>query len=671
MFSNNDSEGAKWLQKAAESGYDEAQAELARFYDLGIGVQRDEVEANKWRRKAADQGLPWAQWSLGLNYEKGRGIDQNFEKAASWYLKAAENGYETAQVSIGDFYRNGTGVPKDNVQATKWYSIAAENGDTDGQVKLGEMYEKGEGIEIDVQKAMFWYQKAAEEPNGFGYEGAVKLGWIYYYGKGTNKDVSRAISWWRKAAESHYCTNSKNILRICETLSELESGDPKAKYKLGFDFLYGGWFEEDKQYAMQLIREAANDGDADAQLFIGDMYRDGEGIPQDDAEAVKWYRKAAEQGHALAQYNLGVMYFDGNGGQEDDAEAVRWYRKAAEQGHALAQFNLGNMYRKGTGVPEDDAEAVRWYRKAAEQGHALAQVSLGIMYAFGQGVIPSGAAAADWYYKAGISYLKDGDRENALTCVERIKYLTSVLKLTVPNSFLADKLLTRVYGKGSEQPTPQSEREQAENTVSGTGWPVAGGFVVTNHHVVVGHDNIVLLRRDGEQIRATVAVYDAVNDLALLKPESSNFLPPALPLADRSAQVGEQVFTVGYPHPDMMGVEAKLTQGIVNARTGLMSDPRMYQISVPMQAGNSGGPLLNMNGEVVGVVMAKMSAVKVFEWTGDLPQNVNYAVKAGYVRVLLSSVDPTANLAVLPAKKDNLTSLADRVVGSVLMVVAQ
>ncbi len=348
-----------------------------------------------------------------------------------------------------------------------------------------------------------------------------------------------------------------------------------------------------------------------------------------------------------------------------------WFRKAAEQGKTLAQFYLGVMYENGYGVLEDDTEAVRWYRKAAEQEHASAQFNLGVMYSSGQGVMSSGAAAADWYYKAGISYLESGDREKALTCVERIQNLTGMMQLTVPNSFLADDLLTRVYDKGTEQTSPQTEEEQTENMVSGTGWPVAGGFVVTNHHVVAGHENIILLRRDGEQIRATVAVYDAVNDLALLKPENTKFLPPALPLADSSVHVGEQVFTVGYPHPDMMGAEAKLTQGIVNARTGLGGDPRMYQISVPMQAGNSGGPLLNMNGEVVGVVVAKMSAVKVFEWTGDLPQNVNYAVKTGYVRVLLSSVDPAANLMVLPAKKDNLPDLADRVVGSVLMVIAQ
>jgi len=183
--------------------------------------------------------------------------------------------------------------------------------------------------------------------------------------------------------------------------------------------------------------------------------------------------------------------------------------------------------------------------------------------------------------------------------------------------------------------------------------------------------SLTVTRMDGTKIPASVAVDDATNDLALLKPKNSKLLPPALPLANRAAQVGGHVFTVGYPHPDMMGKEPKLTEGIINARTGIKNDPRVYQISVPLQGGNSGGPLLNMNGEVVGVTTSKMSAVKVFKWTGDLPQNVNYAVKVGYVRALLSSVDPAASVPVLPSKKDDLAGLAKRIEGSVLMVIAQ
>jgi len=433
-------------------------------------------------------------------------------------------------------------------------------------------------------------------------------------------------------------------------------------------------FYQAEQYkqAFLVCRQAGDHGYANAQATLGFMYNNGQGVTQDDAEAVKWYRKSAIQGYAMAQNNLGFMYASGRGVMQDYAEAVKWYRKSADQGYAKAQSNLGFMYDNGRGVMQDYAEAVKWYRKSADQGLANAQYNLGVMYAKGRGVMRSGTAATDWFYKAGLSYLKEGNKHMALTSVERIKDLPKI-GLTAPNLFLANKLLAQIYGgSGSAKTSPKAKQQiTASQVVSGTGWPVAGGYVVTNHHVVAGRKTIILLRMDGMKIPAVVAVDDATNDLALLKPRNGKRLPPALPLANRPAQVGERVFTVGYPHPGMMGVEPKLTQGIINARTGLENDPRTYQISVPIQSGNSGGPLINMRGQVVGVTTSKLRAAKVFKWTGDLPQNVNYAVKVGYVQILLSSVDPVANVPVMPAKKGNLAGLAKRIEKSVLMVIAK
>ena len=89
-------------------------------------------------------------------------------------------------------------------------------------------------------------------------------------------------------------------------------------------------------------------------------------------------------------------------------------REASEQGDSRAQFILGKMYYFGKGVQQDDTEAVKWYRKAAEQGYAKAQFNLAVTYAGGKGVLQSGEAAADWYYKAGLSYLKEGKKDDAL-----------------------------------------------------------------------------------------------------------------------------------------------------------------------------------------------------------------------------------------------------------------
>ena len=121
-----------------------------------------------------------------------------------------------------------------------------------------------------------------------------------------------------------------------------------------------------------------------------------------------------------------------------------------------------------------------------------------------------------------------------------------------------------------------------------------------------------------------------------------------------------------------MGANPKITEGIVSSLSGILDDPRTYQISVPVQSGNSGGPLLNRNGEAIGVVTAKLDAETVFEWTGDLPENVNYAIKIDYLRPLLYSLAPRRHpLRELQPQTASLEELAARIQGSIVMVVAQ
>ncbi len=206
--------------------------------------------------------------------------------------------------------------------------------------------------------------------------------------------------------------------------------------------------------------------------------------------------------------------------------------------------------------------------------------------------------------------------------------------------------------------------QQRKGPSSGTGW-VAHGLVVTNHHVIEGSRRIRIRLVNGEERSAMVRSRDTENDVAVLSVNGS--LPPGLPIASAEAGVGAEVFTLGYPHIDIMGSNAKLTTGIVNSATGMQDDPRIYQVSVPVQAGNSGGPLLNRRGEVVGLVTAKLSAAKVYQWTGDLPQNVNYAVKIRFARALLG--EPRGE--TLPAESADLEQLAARVGPSVVMVIAE
>lgn len=212
-----------------------------------------------------------------------------------------------------------------------------------------------------------------------------------------------------------------------------------------------------------------------------------------------------------------------------------------------------------------------------------------------------------------------------------------------------------------------------EGTYSiGTGWPVAEGLVVTNYHVIAGYQDIMLVRTDKQQISASVYEIDQKNDIALLRVSDVDMLPPALAVSEKKTSIGAEVFTIGYPHTDIMGSQPKLTSGIVNALSGFQDDKRTFQVSVAVQSGNSGGPLINMNGEVIGIVTSKLSAMKVFRWTGDLPQNVNYAMKSRYLLDLLqNSGDMDLVLDEISPGASSLQSHADKIKNSVMIVVAR
>ena len=94
-------------------------------------------------------------------------------------------------------------------------------------------------------------------------------------------------------------------------------------------------------------------------------------------------------------------------------------------------------------------------------------------------------------------------------------------------------------------------------------------------------------------------------------------------------------------------------------------------MSVPVQAGNSGGPLLNKKGEVVGVVQSKLSAITVFAGTGDLPQRVNYAVKSAFVLPLTGSLPSDSAARLLPAQEAGMEDVVKRVQDSVVMILAE
>jgi hypothetical protein len=188
---------------------------------------------------------------------------------------------------------------------------------------------------------------------------------------------------------------------------------------------------------------------------------------------------------------------------------------------------------------------------------------------------------------------------------------------------------------------------QAE-TVTGTGFAVTfDGVVITNHHVISECDSAIRARIEGSPeyyYVATVAARDASRDLAALKLQRRvgqgaqgpiRAIPRAIFRKGPAVQQGEKAITYGFPLRGLLATSGNLTLGYVSALSGLGDDRNYIQITTPVQQGNSGGPLYDGSGHVIGVVVAKLNALRVMLATGDVPQNVNFAVELSAVRRFL------------------------------------
>jgi uncharacterized protein len=390
----------------------------------------------------------------------------------------------------------------------------------------------------------------------------------------------------------------------------------------------------DNTAAIVELRAKAEQGNADAQYELGACYHVGQGVPQDDAEAMKWYRKAAVQGNSTAQFCIGVRYEYGRGVPQDYTEAVKWYRKAAEEGNTDAQDNLGYCYDKGQGVPKDCTEAVKWYRKAAEQGNADGQDNLGACYDSGQGVPENDVEAYKWFSVAAAQ-----GNEHAANARESLSH-RMLREEIVEGQHRAAAFVPRIESsENGESPVP-SPAIGSEQKASGTAFFISDdGYLLTAFHVVENANRIIVKTKTAT-VTASLVKADKANDIALLKVVGSFH---ALPLAkNHDWTQGQSVFTIGFPNIELQGAEPKLTRGEINSLSGIQDDPREFQISVSVQPGNSGGPLINLFGNVIGIVTARLSDKATFEASGALPQNVNYATKISYAVPLLESISDLA-----------------------------
>lgn len=200
---------------------------------------------------------------------------------------------------------------------------------------------------------------------------------------------------------------------------------------------------------------------------------------------------------------------------------------------------------------------------------------------------------------------------------------------------------TKLAAKPPAAPDKQAPPTSAKpgKGKSGTGFVVsASGHVVTNNHVINGCVGDIKGNLTGEAATVLrVVSTDANNDLALLQAPSTTTFKDFARIRDRSFHSGDSVVVIGFPYHGLLSSDLTVTTGIVSSLSGMRNDTRFLQISAPVQPGNSGGPLFDTTGQIVGVVTGKIPGLRIAAATGNIPENINFAIKTGALRDFLDN----------------------------------
>ena len=555
----------RYLAKYCGSG-----VALAAYLVLGgcnVKVEAPALTEFESLMKKADANDSAAQLTAAEKLIAGEGVKKNPERGVSILQKAATAGSVAAQFRLGECYQKGIGTKIDKVKSLEWYQKASAQGDAKAIAKVGRAYFLGEGVPADAVKAKESFEKAFAlgEKNG-----AFGLGLMYHVGQGVQKDYEKSVDWYEKA---------------------IALGDDDARANLALIY-FGqtsataaerGRITVNIPKGVELVERAANNGNADAQSMLGKMYLKGDNVAKNMEKAIEYLTKAAAQGQTNAAFELGLIYFDGNGVPKDSGKAADLFQKAAAQGSAASQGNIGWMLFNGEGVSKDKVLAYAWVNLAAASGDETATKNRDIY-------------------------------ERQLSLPEKLE------GQRLSSGWVKGTGLIREAASGS----PDSAGAGLQKRGTGTAFFVSKlGQAVTNHHVIAGCKEVKIEGRDGTvKVKAT----DAVSDLALLEvPGTVNETAPLLSNPSKLRQ-GDDVAVFGFPLNSVLSSGGNFTPGVVSALTGLGNNTNQIQITAPIQPGSSGSPVISKKGLVVGVVSMKLSDGVMAQATGQVGQNVNFAV---------------------------------------------
>jgi S1-C subfamily serine protease len=255
--------------------------------------------------------------------------------------------------------------------------------------------------------------------------------------------------------------------------------------------------------------------------------------------------------------------------------------------------------------------------------------------------------------------------------VEGIYYeVSEVTWQTINPNSLVEALHSTVCPIGMSKEIFNPNQQESQNKESsGTAWQITNKELVTAHHVIDGATQVYIMVDKEDYRLASVIAADPANDIAILRIKDKPLTTKPLKISTKLPKLGSRVAALGYPLIYDLGTKIQATTGEVSGLSGYKDDQREFQISAPIQGGNSGGPLLNSEGDVIGIVTSGLSG-EFMKKTGQVPQNIGFALKYYYVKALIDSAGiklPTSSQNKISKIEDAINNAQD----SVYLVIAK
>jgi hypothetical protein len=665
-------EARNYLTLAAGKGVTEAQFALGvAIFEGGMGFSVDKPKGIFWMERAATGGHPLAKPRLAIAYAKGDGCRPNPAMALRWAdLDSPQLNPEVAEF-IGKALLEGTAIHKDAKKGLSLLDLAGKNGRADALVVAIRHLQAQDPKGNNFQELLTRWKRAAELGN---LEAAETWGYYLYYGIGVPANPTEAVKFLEQAAAKNrefaiqtlYWAHNDPKLKgrdprhAFELLQRLNGrGDGETCYLLSRCYHFGQGVQKDDKKQLELLRQGR---DKQNNRCIGTLawaYQWGTlGLTADADIAISLYKRAARLGNDHCYDSAASMLLDKKDGEQfrsvireaekadapnchfwlgfhhqygkdgfelDEARAVELYERSVAKGNTLAKTYLGILLIEGNNVKKDVHRAISLIKEAAIAGNMYAQFSYAYYLNQGTGTAQDSSMA---YFWANLAAASNGEEAY-------VKQRDELSRKIGPEETLRVQALCRDWISSRKKNQAVAENPDLETPSGGTGSGViysSEGHVLTNNHVIAGCTQFKVITARGEEFSATLVASDEKLDVAVLKLEQpyrpKGFpTPPRIISSDR-VKSGEKVFTIGHPLGDLLGSEPKYNDGTVSAMSGMDDNRNVMQISVPIHPGNSGGPLANTSGDIVGLIVSTFNGGALLREENILAQNINFAIKS-------------------------------------------